>query len=140
MRVASNKEDKIFTPKYIATLCFCVVATLLINLYVVGFAIIVGPSMNPTLDSGDIVLVEKISSNYEQFDVVIVQTTNNKIVKRIVGTPGDTVQIQNGAIYINNEKINDVIDTYIDFAGIEDIAILSTVLSTTIGVFASHTA
>ena len=117
MQKVSKKEDKIFTPKYIASLCICIVVTLVINLWVVGLAVVVGPSMLPTLDSGDIVVVNKLSSEYEQFDIVIVKTTDIKIIKRVIGTPGDTIQIREGKIYINNEKINDVVDDYIDFAG-----------------------
>ena len=113
-----QSTEKIFTSKYIATLCFCVVVTLLISNFVVGFAVVCGESMFPTLNSGNIVVVEKISNKYDRFDIVIVDTDDLQIIKRIIGTPGDTLQIIGGSVYINDEKLDDVIDTDIEFAGI----------------------
>ncbi len=68
-----------------------------------------GNSMNPTLDNGDNLWVDKFSyevSEPKRFDVIIFNyDENTTFVKRIIGLPGETVRIdQHGTIFIN-EKI-----------------------------------
>ena len=68
-----------------------------------SLAIVSGSSMNDTLQDHDYILVNKLAWNFERNDIVIVKkdTEDFDIIKRIVGCPGDTVQIQNGKLYIN---------------------------------------
>ena len=76
--------------------------------------------MLPTYNNGDILFVEKISDDFERFEIVTVIPDNLDyiLVKRVVGLPGDTIQIKNGTVYINNEKLDDVIDVTIEDSGI----------------------
>ena len=76
--------------------------------------IVDGSSMYPTLENGEHVLVEKhayANKEPERFDIVVFATpisTTGNFVKRIVGLPGETVQIDNyGNIYINGELIEE---------------------------------
>ena len=80
-----QKNEKVFTIKYIVALCLCAMLTFLMSKYVVGLAVVVGDSMQPTMDSGDIAVVNKLPKNYDRFDIVIVDSGNSKIIKRIVG-------------------------------------------------------
>ncbi len=77
-----------------------------------------GESMEPTLSSGDVVLMNRLfvklvppGSN----EVVVFLPPNNLSaqysIKRIVGRPGDTVQVKNGRIYVNGEAFHDKADT-----------------------------
>jgi signal peptidase I len=66
--------------------------------------VVSGPSMEPTLYDGDILLCSKIDieSDIGYGDIVIVKTLWwKRIVKRVVGVPGDTVNIIDGYLYIN---------------------------------------
>ena len=67
-----------------------------------------GDSMNKTFSNGDILVLYKLSE-IKRFDVVVLTESddNEKIIKRVIGMPGDTVAIKNGDIYINDEKIED---------------------------------
>lgn len=67
-----------------------------------------GDSMNKTFKNGDILILYKLSK-IERFDVIVLheEKDNEKIIKRVIGMPGDTVAIKDGEIYINDEKIDD---------------------------------
>lgn len=108
---------------FITALLICVITIILINNYVIATAIVVGDSMNPTFSSGNIILINKITNHYNRFDVVIIELPEEIIIKRIIGTPGDTVHIRNGQVFINEEALDDVITEYIDFSGLATIRV-----------------
>jgi signal peptidase I len=66
-------------------------------------------SMNPTLEIGDRVFVNKFvyrTSEPERGDIVVFRSTeggNEDLIKRVVGLPGDTVEVRDGALFVNGE-------------------------------------
>ena len=94
---------------------------------------VVGNSMSPNLKDGEKILINKIT--YMLFDpkpndvVVFLPNGNEKshyYVKRVIAVPGDTVQIMDGAIYVNKKLFVDSFDApAIDDPGIakEEITI-----------------
>lgn len=68
-----------------------------------------GNSMQPVLDGGDVVLTDRITyvvSRPGRFDIVVFQRENGrKNVKRVIGLPGETVQIKNGFVYIDGSPL-----------------------------------
>ncbi|MDC2865400.1 signal peptidase I [Bacillus sp. BP-3] len=64
-----------------------------------------GASMQPTLYEGDKVIVNKITKQMDSYDHgdVIVVNTDNYYVKRIIGLPGDTIEMKNDQLYINSQ-------------------------------------
>lgn len=80
------------------------------TMYAFGYQVkISGPSMEPLLQSDDIVLVNRLLYDFKKpsrFDVVVFERDDNRAnVKRIIGLPGETVQITGGYIYINGELL-----------------------------------
>ncbi len=74
----------------------------------------VGDSMKPEIKNGDVVLVNRIiynASSPDRYDVVVFKPNGNEnshyYVKRIVGLPGETVEIKDENIYINGEKLKE---------------------------------
>lgn len=82
--------------------------------HVIQRTIITGHSMENTLQDQDNVLVEKLffgMSDPERFDVVMFypygEEEEDYYVKRVIGLPGETVQIIGEDIYINGEKLEE---------------------------------
>lgn len=64
-----------------------------------------GASMMPTYEDGDRVIVNKIISDFERFDIIVFKATESEnYIKRIIGVPGDHVEYKNDELYINGEK------------------------------------
>lgn len=66
---------------------------------------ILGQSMDPVLSPDDVVLMDRLAYDFgspKRFDVVVFQRDDKKSnVKRVIGLPGEVVQIKGGSIYIN---------------------------------------
>ena len=76
--------------------------------------IVVGQSMEPTLKEGNLLLVNRLAEKYERFDIVVASYENSYLIKRVIGLPGETIQIKNNKIYIDNKEINDVYNGSMD--------------------------
>lgn len=93
--------------------------------FFVQTATVVGPSMNDTLSDGDTVIINKIVYTFndiKRYDIVAfkkVDTSEYYEIKRVIALPGETVQIKDGILYINGQKLDDVpIDERILMAGV----------------------
>lgn len=70
-----------------------------------------GFSMVPTLQSGELVVVNKLAYKWDEpatGDVVVFQYPRDpeqEYIKRVIGTAGDTVQIDDGQVYVNDDPI-----------------------------------
>ena len=64
-----------------------------------------GSSMNPVLNSGDVVLMNRFVydlGNPSRYDIAVFQKENSSYnLKRIIGLPGETVQIKDNLVYID---------------------------------------
>ena len=84
---------------------------------------VVGQSMSETLENGDQILVNRFMYKVigpKANDVIVFLPNGNEkshyYVKRVIGVPGDTVQIKNGRIYVNGTEFTEKVDV----ASIED--------------------
>ncbi len=88
--------------KYIMVIIF----VLLFFIFVMGLQQVIGPSMNPTLNEGDIIITNKFIYRFksiERNDVVVISQDEKYMIKRIVGLPGETVEYQNNDVLINGK-------------------------------------
>lgn len=85
--------------------------TYLIITYVGQRTRVSGSSMEATLSDGDNLIVDKLSYRFQdpkRFDIVVFPykyEENTYYIKRIIGLPGDTVQVKDGYTYINGELL-----------------------------------
>jgi signal peptidase I len=96
---------------------FSIIIAAIVAFVIKGFLIdiiqVSGTSMLPNLSDRDRLVIEKISlytHNYERGEIIIFKPTseiNDIYIKRIIGLPGDRVEIKNGEVYVNNEKLDE---------------------------------
>lgn len=105
----------------------CVLAWMLVSLF--GQRVSnAGDSMRPVLKNGDVVLIDRMVYNAKKpvrGDIIAFKPNGNEnthySIKRVVGLPGETVQIKDGKVYINGEALKkDVYVSDIGFAGIAE--------------------
>ncbi len=89
---------------------FIILIVVLIRTYIVTPAIVDGGSMDTTLADGQVVFINKIAYKFddvERFDIVVLKEkdTNEKIIKRIIGLPNETIEYKSNILYINGNAI-----------------------------------
>ena len=84
-----------------------ILVVVLVRTFIITPVRVVGSSMDKTLKEGEILLLEKINKKYKRYDIVVIKENNERIIKRIIGMPGESVKIVEGVIYINGEAIED---------------------------------
>lgn len=90
---------------------------ILVSKYFYRIVIVSGNSMSTTVSEDGICLVETGEFSFERWDIVLAKLTYQTAIKRVIGIPGDTVQIRDGAVYINGAQIEQY-NFYTEYAGI----------------------
>lgn len=84
-----------------------ILVVVFIRTFVITPVRVQGSSMVPTLHDGEILLLKKFEQNYDRFDIVVLEHSNDKLIKRIIGLPGEHVAYTDNELYINGEKIEE---------------------------------
>lgn len=67
-----------------------------------------GSSMYPTLKGGEIMLLNKLGK-IDRFDIVVLKLDNKEdnLIKRVIGMPGESVEIKDNKIYVNDKILEE---------------------------------
>jgi signal peptidase I len=89
-----------------------VVIALFINLFLAQATQVLGQSMEPNLHSSQRVVIEKITYRFHgprRGDIVVIDSANQSemLIKRVVGLPGETVEVRNGRVYVNGALLEE---------------------------------
>lgn len=87
-----------------------ILAIILIRTFIVTPVRVNGTSMYSTLKDGEIMILNKINywfNDIKRFDIVVVETENNKIIKRVIGLPGETLKYEDNILYIDGQEVKE---------------------------------
>ena len=99
----TNKIIKEYGP-YVLIL----IVVLCIRLYVVCPIRVNGSSMYSTLHDGDIMILNIIgyrTQGLKRFDIVVVDADYELLIKRVIGLPGEKIEVKNNKLYINGKYV-----------------------------------
>lgn len=82
---------------------------LILFVYVLSFQQVIGPSMTPNYEEGEVFLLNKIRykfSEIKRFDVVVLESNQSKyMIKRIIGLPGEHIEYKENKLYVNGKEV-----------------------------------
>lgn len=101
MKKISFKNFKIYI--VFALIIFC-------GRFIFQLTVVNGNSMYPTLKNHQVYLLNKTQKNYNRNEIIVFKSEQlgKHLIKRVIGLPGETVQIIDGEVYINKEKLSEI--------------------------------
>lgn len=110
-----EKTAKVTNPKkeallWIRDLALCLIIAVIFIKFVAQNTYVDGTSMYPTLNDRDFVIINKFVYHFAEptrGDIIVFPSegeTGDPFIKRVIGVPGDQVDIMDGFVYINGEK------------------------------------
>ena len=94
-----------------------IAVVILIRTFIVTPVQVDGHSMDPTLKDHQILILNKWKKDYNRFDIVVIDDGEERLIKRIIGLPGETLEMEGyarlGFCAENLEPALDKISEYI---------------------------
>lgn len=107
------------------TIVVAFIMALIIRAFFVQVFWIPSSSMEPTLDIQDRIVVNKVSYHFrgpKRYEIVVFRQVGEEaspkkdIIKRVIGLPGEKLELKDGIVYINNQPLNEEHPMNRDFA------------------------
>lgn len=87
-----------------------VIGVLTFRMFIIDPVKVTGDSMEETLKDGELLLLNRLNYRFneiERYDIVVVKTKNDYIIKRVIGLPFEHIKYKYGNLYVNNEIVTD---------------------------------
>lgn len=107
----NNVKKEVF--EWVKSIALAIIIAIIIKTFVFDTTYVLGYSMYPTLNEKDRLFTNKIIyllDEPERGDVVILDAPDDPdkdYIKRVIGIEGDIVEIKEGAVYLNQDKIDE---------------------------------
>lgn len=84
-----------------------IICVVLIRTFIITPVMVSGESMYNTLNDKDILILKKYDKSYDRGDIIVFNYNNSKLVKRVIGLPGEYISYKDGKLYVNDEEVID---------------------------------
>ena len=87
-----------------------IVVVLFIKAFIVTPIKVNGESMYPTLEEGDIMILNKTAYYFnkpKRFDIVVVDMPDEYLIKRVIGLPGEQIEYKDNTLYVDGKKVKE---------------------------------
>lgn len=87
-----------------------IAVVLFIKAFIVTPIKVNGESMYPTLEEGDIMILNKTAYYFnkpERFDIVVVNMPDEYLIKRVIGLPGERIEYKDNTLYVDDKKVKE---------------------------------
>ncbi len=105
------EEAKSWLHDLLEALIPALVIVLVVNVFLAQATRVEGQSMAPSLHPSERLIVEKISYRFHQpqrGDIVVLESprrNSDPLIKRVIGLPGETIEIRGGAVFIDGTQL-----------------------------------
>ncbi len=95
------------------TIIPAIIIALLINLFLAQATRVYGQSMEPNLHTDERLIVEKVTYKLhppQRDDIIVLKVRDDAkelLIKRVIGLPGETVEVRDGKVYINGKPLDE---------------------------------
>lgn len=94
--------------KEIGSYLLIIILVIIIRTFIVTPVSVDGDSMYPTLKDNEILILKKYDKDIKRFDIIVFKNGSTKLIKRVIGLPGETVEYKSNKLYINGEELEDI--------------------------------
>lgn len=114
--LGADKKDNVLLSVITWAIIVCLLVYIFLRSFVFSVIVVSGDSMLPNFYDGEVLLGDTVMARrgaYTYGDVVIINTgkkiegEDKIIIKRVIGLGGDTVDIRDGYVYVNNEAVDE---------------------------------
>lgn len=85
-----------------------VIVVIVVRTYFFTPVLVNGDSMKPTFKDKQLLLLNKYDKKYKRGDIVVLTRENNeKLIKRVIGLPGEYIEYKNGKLYVDGKIVKD---------------------------------
>ena len=88
-----------------------ILVVILIRTFIVTPVKVSGSSMEPTLKNKEILILKKYDKSYKRFDIVVLKRGKEKLIKRVIGLPGESIEYKDSKLYVNGKRVKETFKT-----------------------------